>query len=105
MEKLMSEQAGIGHNSEAEDQLRSYMGRIETLEKEKKIFSNDIRDIYAEAKGNGYDVKALRAIVKMRKEDADKRREREAIIETYKHALGMIANLPLGQAAIARATA
>lgn len=95
--------SAIGNNSA--EQIKSIIERIERLEEEKKATSDDIRDVYAEAKGNGFDVKALRAIVKMRKEDADKRREHEAVLETYMHALGMLADLPLGQAAIERATA
>ena len=91
----------IGHNSE---QLRSVVERIERLEEEKKGIADDIRDIYAEAKGDGFDVKALMAIVRLRKQDADKRAEHEAILEAYMHALGMLADLPLGQAAIERAT-
>jgi len=90
--------AGPGHNG----QLKSIVERIERLEEEKKCLADDIRDVYAEAKGNGYDVKALRAIVRMRKQDAEKRREHEALVETYAHALGMLADTPLGDAAIRR---
>ena len=89
----------------AKDQLKSIIERIERLEEEKKAIADDIRDIYAEAKGNGYDVTALRTIVRMRKQDAATRAERETILETYMHALGMLADTPLGQAAIARAAA
>lgn len=89
----------------AKDQLRSLVERIERLEEEKKATSDDIKDVYGEAKGNGFDVKALRAIVRLRKQDANERAEHEAILETYMHALGMLADLPLGQAAIARAKA
>ena len=74
----------------AKDQLKAIIERIERLEEEKKTISDDIRDVYAEAKGNGFDVKALRTIVKMRKEDVDERKEQEAILETYMHALGML---------------
>jgi len=74
----------------AKDQLKAFVERIERLEEEKKATSDDIRDVYAEAKGNGYDVKALRVIVRLRKQDADERREEEAVLETYKHALGML---------------
>ena len=74
----------------AKDQLKAIIERIERLEEEKKTISDDIRDVYAEAKGNGFDVKALRTIVRMRKQDADERREHEAILETYMHALGML---------------
>jgi uncharacterized protein (UPF0335 family) len=74
----------------AKDQLRAIIERIERLEEEKKTLSDDIRDVYAEAKGNGYDVKALRTIVRMRKQDANERQEQETILETYMHALGML---------------
>jgi uncharacterized protein (UPF0335 family) len=75
----------------AKDQLKAFIERIERLEEEKKAIADDIKDVYAEAKGNGYDVKVLRTVVRMRKEDADERREHEAILETYLHALGMLA--------------
>ena len=74
----------------AKDQLKAFIERVERLEEEKKTISDDIRDVYAEAKGNGYDVKALRTIIRLRKQDKDERREQEAILETYMHALGMI---------------
>ena len=74
----------------ARDQLKAVIERIERLEEEKKATSDDIRDVYAEAKGNGFDVKALRAIIRMRKMDTDERREQESILETYMHALGML---------------
>jgi len=74
----------------AKDQLRAIVERIEHLEEEKKAISDDIRDVYAEAKGNGYDVTALRTVIRLRKQDKDERAEQEAILETYLHALGMI---------------
>ena len=74
----------------AKDQLKAFVERIERLEEEKKTISDDIRDVYAEAKGNGYDVKAMRAVVRLRKQDKDERAEHEAVLETYMHALGMI---------------
>jgi uncharacterized protein (UPF0335 family) len=74
----------------AKDQLKAFVERVERLEEEKKTIADDIRDVYAEAKGSGFDVKALRAIIRMRKEDADERREHETILETYMHALGML---------------
>lgn len=81
----------IGHNTAfASDQLKAIIERIERMEEEKKTVSDDIRDIYAEAKGNGYDAKVLRTIVRMRKQDQDKRREEETILETYMQALGML---------------
>lgn len=95
----------IGHNSKiAKDHLKAIVERIERLEEEKKTISDDIRDVYAEAKGNGFDVKALRTIVRMRKQDANERQEQEAILETYMQALGMLVGTPLGDAAMARAT-
>jgi uncharacterized protein (UPF0335 family) len=74
----------------AKDHLKAFVERIERLEEEKKAIADDIRDVYAEAKGTGFDVKALRAIVRLRKQDADERREQETILETYMHALGML---------------
>jgi uncharacterized protein (UPF0335 family) len=74
----------------AKDQLKAIIERIERLEEEKKATSDDIRDVYAEAKGNGFDVTALRTIVRMRKQDTDERREQQEVLETYMHALGML---------------
>ena len=70
-------------------QLRSIVERIERLEEEKKAIADDIKDVYGEAKANGYDTKALRKIVALRKQDANEREEQEAILELYKNALGM----------------
>ena len=75
----------------AKDHLKDSVERIDRLEEEKKAIADDIRDVYAEAKGTGFDVKALRAIVRLRKQDVDERKEQEAILETYMHALGMLA--------------
>ncbi len=74
----------------AKDHLKSIIERIERLEEEKKQTSDDIADVYAEAKGNGFDVKALRTIVRLRKQDPNDRQEAETILETYMQALGMI---------------
>jgi uncharacterized protein (UPF0335 family) len=74
----------------AKDALKAIIERIERLEEEKKAISDDIRDVYAEAKGNGYDVKALRTIISLRKADPNERAEAETILETYMQALGMI---------------
>lgn len=74
----------------AKDQLHSIVERIERLEEEKKSIGDDIKDVYAEAKGNGFDVRALRSVISIRKQDQQERTEREAILETYLHALGMI---------------
>jgi uncharacterized protein (UPF0335 family) len=74
----------------AKDQLKAIIERIERLEEEKKTISDDIRDVYAEAKGNGFDVKALRTLVRKRKQDPDERAQEETILETYMQALGML---------------
>jgi uncharacterized protein (UPF0335 family) len=96
--------AEVGHNSAkfAKDQMKAIVERIERLEEEKKTISDDIRDVYAEAKGNGFDVKALRTIVRLRKQDANERAEQETILETYMIALGMLVGTPLGDAAMQR---
>jgi uncharacterized protein (UPF0335 family) len=79
-------QAGSNSNGE---QLRSIVSRIETLEGEKKAIGEDIKDLYAESKGQGYDVKALRTIIRLRKQSPDDVAAQEAILDTYKQALGM----------------
>lgn len=78
----------------AREQLRSYLERVERLEEEKKGIGEDIKSVYQEAKAQGFDVKALRAIVRLRKIDTNERAEQEAILTTYMHALGM-AEAPL----------
>lgn len=75
----------------AKDQLKAVVERVERLEEEKKALSDDIKDVYAEAKAHGFDVKALRTIVRLRKQDTDERKEQEAILENYMLALGMVA--------------
>lgn len=77
----------------AVDQLRSIIERIEKLEEEKTAIGADIKDVFAEAKGNGFDVKALRSIVRLRKMDASEREEQETILDTYRRALGMLPEL------------
>ena len=74
----------------ARDQLRSIIERIERLEEEKKSIADDIKDVYGEAKANGFDVKALRQIVRDRKVEKSERDEFEAILDTYRAALGML---------------
>lgn len=78
----------IGDN--AKEQLRSIIERVERLEEDKAAIASDIKDVFTEAKGNGYDVKALRTIVRMRKQDAHERAEQEQILETYMQAMGML---------------
>ena len=75
----------------AKDQLKAFVERIERLEEEKKTIGDDIRDVYAESKANGFDTKALRQVVKLRKQDVNERNEQQAVLETYMHALGMLA--------------
>ena len=69
--------------------LRAFIERIERLEEEKKALADDIKEVYAEAKGNGFDVKIMRKIVSIRKQDRDKRIEEDAILELYMAALGI----------------
>ena len=73
----------------AADQLRLFIERIERLEEEKKGISHDIKDVYAEAKSNGYDTKTMRAVVRLRKLEAHTRQEMDALLETYRSALGL----------------
>jgi uncharacterized protein (UPF0335 family) len=93
MSELQGHNTGIAPDSPAtkfsKDQLKAIIERIERLEEEKKTISEDIGDVYKEAKGNGYDVKALRTIIRLRKQDPNERAEAETILETYMHALGM----------------
>lgn len=72
------------------ERLNAIISRIERLEEEKAGIAADIRDIYAEAKGTGFDVKALRAIIRLRKLELNERQEQEHMLDMYKHALGMV---------------
>lgn len=78
----------LGNNSQ--QQLRSIVERIEKLEDERDGISADIKDVYTESKGNGFDVKALRTIIRLRKQSQTERQEQEAILENYMQALGML---------------
>jgi uncharacterized protein (UPF0335 family) len=71
-------------------ELRQFIERIERLEEEKAALQDDIKEVMSEAKGRGYDTKAIRAIIRLRKKDPDERQEEEAILETYKNALGIV---------------
>ena len=73
----------------AAEQLQLFIERIERLEEEKKGLADDIRDVYAEAKSTGFDVKTMRSIVRLRKMEKNARDEAEALLETYKSALGL----------------
>ena len=72
------------------ERLRSFIKRIEKLEEDKAAVGEDLKEVYAEAKGTGFDGKALRTVVRLRKQDLNERKEQEAILETYLHALGML---------------
>lgn len=76
-------------DSVAADQLKAFIERIERLEEEKAGIAGDIREIFAEAKGNGFDVKVMRRIISLRKKDRAERQEEEAILELYMQALNM----------------
>lgn len=71
------------------DQLRLFIERIERLEEEKKGIADDVKDIYAEANSHGYDVKTMREMVRLRKMETHARQERDALLETYRAALGL----------------
>ena len=77
----------------AGDQLRSYIERIERLEEEKAGIATDIREVFAEAKANGFDVKTMRQVLKIRKMDHNERDEQEHMLDLYKRALGMLPEL------------
>ena len=86
--------AGADAHGVARDQLRSFIERIERLEEEKKTIADDIKDVYGEAKGAGFDSKILKKVIAIRKQDLDERAEQEAILETYLAALGMLDYVP-----------
>ncbi|MAZ19490.1 DUF2312 domain-containing protein [Oricola sp.] len=71
-------------------ELRQLVERVERLEEEKATIQNDIKEVMAEAKGRGYDTKALRAIIRLRKKDPNEIQEEEAVLDLYKNALGMV---------------
>lgn len=87
----MSEETG----NVARNHLRAYIDRIERLEEEKAALMEDIREIYAEAKGTGFDPKIMRQVIRIRKMEPDQRQEQEYILDTYLSALGMLKNLDL----------
>ena len=82
-------ECALAEGSIAADELRLLIERIERLEEEKKGIADDVRDVYAEAKARGYDPKTMRAVVRLRKMEANSRQEAEALLETYKAALGL----------------
>ena len=88
--KARPNRGGSDAHGVARDQLRAFVERIERLEEEKKTIADDIKDVYGEAKGNGFDVKVLRKVVRIRKQDRAKRLEEEAILDLYLSAIGEI---------------
>ena len=86
----MSMESAESQGGVAAGELRQFIERIERLEEEKAALQDDIKDVMAELKGRGYDVKAVRAILRLRKQDPDERQEAEAILELYMNALGMV---------------
>ncbi|MBA1141045.1 DUF2312 domain-containing protein [Mesorhizobium neociceri] len=74
----------------AAGQLRAFIERIERLEEEKKTIADDIKEVFAEAKGTGFDTKAMRSIIRLRKKDQAERQEEDAILDLYMAALGMV---------------
>lgn len=89
-----------GHN--VNQIIRSYIERVERLEEDRRAILEDIREVYAEAKGNGFDTKTMREVVKLRRLSAADRAERQALLDMYMQALGMLADTPLGQAALSK---
>ncbi|MGS1094775.1 DUF2312 domain-containing protein [Aquamicrobium terrae] len=77
-------------NTVAAGQLRAFIERVERLEEEKKTIADDIKEVFAEAKGTGFDTKAMRTIIRLRKKDQAEREEEESILDLYKAALGMV---------------
>ena len=82
--------ADVAETGVAAEELKQFVERIERLEEEKKAIADDVRDVDAEAKGRGFDVKAIRSIVRLRAKEPQQREEEEAILELYKSALGMM---------------
>jgi len=74
----------------AGDRLKSFIERIERLEEEKRVLAEDIKEVYAEAKGTGFDTKIIRQIIRIRKRDQDELNEEESLLEVYMRALGML---------------
>jgi uncharacterized protein (UPF0335 family) len=86
---LMADEVTDSSQTVAAGQLRAFIERIERLEEEKQSLADDIKDVYAEMKGTGFDTKAVRTIVRLRKKDQAERQEEEAMLDLYKAALGM----------------
>lgn len=91
----------MGNNN----QIKALVERIERLEEEKATIANDIKEVYQEAKGNGFDPKIIKKVIALRKQEASKRAEEQALLSVYMDALGMLADTPLGKAALAASKA
>ena len=81
--------SNAGHNHVAAEQLRLFIERVERLEEERRGINDDIRDVYSEAKANGYDTKTMRQVVRIRRMETHARQEQDALLETYRAALGL----------------
>lgn len=96
----------IGHNSQiggiAADALRQFIERIERLEEEKRAVAADIKDVYFQAKSQGFNTKTMRKLIAERRVEEQEREEQEQLLDLYKAALGMLSDTPLGQAAVGR---
>lgn len=90
----------LGNN--ASEKLKQIINRIENVEGQKKTLADDIKQIYLEARSDGFDTKIIRKVVALRKKESAARDEEQALLDTYMAALGMIADLPLGRAALER---
>ena len=99
---LSPRECSMTTTSFAHGQLRSIVDRIEALEAQKSDLSADLREVYAEAKANGFDTKILRKVISLRKKEAAEREEEQSMLDVYLEALGMLAGTPLGDAAIER---
>ena len=91
----------MGNNN----QLKSLVERIEKLEEERASLADDVKAVFSEAKSNGFDPKIIKKVLALRKKDASKRAEEQALLSVYMDALGMLADTPLGKAAMAAAKA
>jgi uncharacterized protein (UPF0335 family) len=87
---VVEDEADFSATAVSAGQLRAFVERVEHLEEEKKAIAEQIKEVYAEAKGNGFDVKTLRKIVSLRKKDAEERAEEDAMLDLYMQALGML---------------
>lgn len=93
--EVMTEAPEVGHNSIAANELRSFVERVERLEEDRRQIGEDIKDVFTEMKGRGYDPRVVKALIKLRRGDKDEQAEFYAVLQTYANALGMQMPLPL----------